>query len=231
MLNIPIAHSGLHGDGVPENSALAYKIAIVRGIPIEMDVQMTADKELVCFHDDNMARMTGEDCLVWDKTLEEIKAMTLGGTAERILTFAEFLELVRGAVPVMIELKTQKDYKTLVAKVIEQLKVYDGEYAVQSFDPRMVGEVAKLAPDVLRGQLVCKKRHEHVNFFVDKALGNGLLNFISKPDFININAEFLPVKKSWRKKYRIICWTIRTEEEKETASKYADNYIFERLRV
>ena len=64
ILNRPIAHRGLHGDGVPENSKAAYLAAIASGYPIEMNVQLTADEQLVCFHDDNLKRMTGEDALI-----------------------------------------------------------------------------------------------------------------------------------------------------------------------
>ena len=79
----PIAHRGLHDEFLPENSKAAYENAIENGYPIEMDIQLTKDGELVCFHDDNMVRMTGVDALVCDKTLAEIKEMRLAGTPGR----------------------------------------------------------------------------------------------------------------------------------------------------
>ena len=44
------AHRGLHGDGVAENSPAAFAGAIVRGLGIECDVQLSADGEAVVFH-------------------------------------------------------------------------------------------------------------------------------------------------------------------------------------
>ena len=86
----PIAHRGLHGNGVPENSAAAYIKAIEAGYPIEMDVQLTKDLQVVCFHDDDLKRMTGVDSLIYDKTYAELKELRLAGTDERIMLFFFF---------------------------------------------------------------------------------------------------------------------------------------------
>ena len=55
-------------------------------------------------------------------------------------------------------------------------------------------------------------------------------NFTVKPDFINMNVKYLPVKGKMIKNRRIICWTIRSEEDRKKAETYADNYIFEAIR-
>ena len=43
LVRIPIAHRGLHGPGVPENSLAAAKAAIEAGYAIEADIQPAAD--------------------------------------------------------------------------------------------------------------------------------------------------------------------------------------------
>ena len=55
------AHRGLHGNGVPENSMTAFKLAVEKGYGVELDVQMTKDKQLVVFHDGNLKRVCGVD--------------------------------------------------------------------------------------------------------------------------------------------------------------------------
>ncbi|MBO6263649.1 MAG: glycerophosphodiester phosphodiesterase [Clostridia bacterium] len=227
LLNRPIAHRGLHGDGVPENSEAAYRRAIYGNYPIEMDLQLTSDGAVVSFHDDDLKRMTGAKGLIWDKTLGEIKALRLADTDEKIMTFEELLELVGGKVPLMIEIKKQRDKGIIVDKTLDALKNYKGEFAIQSFDPRLVGEVAKKRPEILRGQLIDVARHKEINFFADKLLTGGYLNFISKPDFVNVNVDNLPVAKRVYKKAHLITWTIRNEEDKLKARKYAENYTFE----
>ena len=75
IINLPIAHRGLHGNGAGENTRTAYARAIEAGYPIEMDVQLTKDGVPVCFHDDNAKRVTGVDKLIWDMTIEEVKKL------------------------------------------------------------------------------------------------------------------------------------------------------------
>ena len=111
------------------------------------------------------------------------------------------------------------------------LKDYKGEYAVQSFDPRIMGEIKKLAPEILRGQLIAGNRYDNVSLPVYLILKNGLMNFKSSPDFINMEKEFLPVKKRVRGGADVICWTVRSEEDKLLAQRFGVNYIFEKIRV
>ena len=56
----PIAHRGLHNkaEGVIENTVSAAQAAIARGLPIELDVQLTADGEAIVFHDWELDRLT-----------------------------------------------------------------------------------------------------------------------------------------------------------------------------
>ena len=45
---------------------------------IEMDIQMTSDHELVLFHDYNTKRTTGEDLMIYNLTLQEVKQLNAG---------------------------------------------------------------------------------------------------------------------------------------------------------
>ena len=197
LMKTPVAHRGLHAaeKGIPENSFKAYAAAIEKGYPIEMDVQLTKDNKLVCFHDDNLKRVTGEDSLIWDKTLDEVENLRLSGTDEKIPTFDEFLSFIDGRVPIVIELKSQRTKGVIADEVIKRLDGYKGEFVVQSFDPFIMKEFR-----------------------------------VKRPDFMNMNVVYIPVSTRMRKNKRLITWTIRTEEDKAKAMKYADNYIFENIR-
>ncbi len=230
LLKSPVAHRGLHGNGIPENSAAAFENAIKNGYPIEMDIQLTSDLVPVVFHDDNMKRMTGEDANVRTKTLAEVKRMRLADTDERIMTFEEFLAFVDGRVPLVIEYKTQPDKKIIVDKTLPYLDKYKGEFVVQSFDPLIVKTLRKRRPGFIRGQLICQDRHKEQKWIIDRMLAHGLFNCLSKPDFINMNLKWLPVSKAMKRGKRLLCWTVRDDEDRIKAEKYADNYIFEYIR-
>ncbi len=231
LITRPIAHRGLHGGEIPENGKSAFLNAIDHNCPIETDVQISKDGELFCFHDDNLKRMTGVDSLIWDKTSAEIKELRLSDSDDGIMTFEEFLNLVGGRVPLLIEIKTCPRYTELTKKALQILEGYKGEFAVQSFDPRVMGIVKKTAPEILRGQLMYRMRNKEINIIKDFILRNGLLNFISKPDFINVDYYNLPIPKRIRKKARLLCWTIRDKDAKSIAEKLAENYVFEHIEI
>ena len=230
LLTKPVAHRGLHGDGIPENSFAAFDNAIKNGYPIEMDIQLTKDRVPVVFHDATVKRVTGVDKNIHDMTFAEVEELKLGGTDERIPTFEEFLKFVDGRVPLVIEYKTQTDKGIIVDETLPFLDEYKGEFVVQSFDPTIMAEFVKKRPDFIRGQLICQDRHKDMKFITDRLLAHGMLNFMSKPDFINMNVKYLPLSRAMKKNRRVICWTIRNDEDRKTAEKYADNYIFEHIR-
>jgi len=100
----PYAHRGLHGGGVPENSLAAFKKAVDSGHGIELDLQLSADGEVMVFHDYTLVRITGESGLLSERSAEELRSLRLSGTDEHIPTLREVLELVDGRVPLLVEI-------------------------------------------------------------------------------------------------------------------------------
>ena len=56
LINKYIAHKGLHGKGIPENSLGAFQKAVEKNYAIELDVQLTADNEVVVIHDEHLKK-------------------------------------------------------------------------------------------------------------------------------------------------------------------------------
>ena len=85
------AHRGLHGDGVPENSLEAFRRATQAGYGMELDVRLTADGEVVVFHDATLQRMCGMDKRVDALTLKQLQQLRLGDSLDSIPTFRQVL--------------------------------------------------------------------------------------------------------------------------------------------
>lgn len=85
-----IAHRGSRNEGLPENSLPAFLDALRKGADvIECDVWLTADKEVVVHHDENLKRVTGVDKIIHQvdyKTLPELDA-SKPGQFERLKDF------------------------------------------------------------------------------------------------------------------------------------------------
>lgn len=228
----PIAHRGLHTKDIPENSLSAFENALKNNYAIELDVQFTKDKEVVVFHDENLKRITNDTRNIEDVNYDELKNLRLGNTNEIIPTLEEVLELVDSKVAILIEIKDCKDYIELSEKTYEILKGYEGNYAIQSFNPFILEWYKNNASEVVRGQLsgTFTEGSESLNSFEKFALKNMLLNFKSKPNYIGYDLEGIPKSKleSLRKKGApIIVWTVKNKEDMEKAYKYSDNITFE----
>ncbi|MVT27559.1 glycerophosphodiester phosphodiesterase family protein [Nesterenkonia alkaliphila] len=226
----PITHRGLHGSGVPENSMAAFQASIEAGLPIELDVQLSADDQLVVHHDDHLQRLCGRQELVRQLSLQELTALTITGTDQQPLSFAQTLEFVDGRVPLLVEIKTGECRNLRAQAAAAALRDYRGECAVQSFDPLIVGWFAKNAPHVLRGQLSGSfAEKKDMSWATKKLLQNLGLNGISKPDFVAY--EYRAINQARARlisqRWPLLLWTITAQQDMERAYALADNVIFE----
>ncbi|MBQ9514271.1 MAG: glycerophosphodiester phosphodiesterase [Clostridia bacterium] len=228
LISRPIAHRGLWGNGIIENSLSAYHNAIIKGYPIEIDVYMSIDGELYSFHDLNLSRMTGKNADITSLSSQEIDKLRLSSD-EKIPRLKEVLSVVGGKVPLLIELKNQLNGDVLVKNTLKLLKEYRGEYAIQSFNPLYLKTVKKEMPNALIGILsTCdKKELKKEKFLTRLIVKNMALNFLIKPDFISYYYKGLPLKKRKTKNKKVIAWTITDEKTANAVAPYSDNIIFE----
>ncbi len=231
LVETPIAHRGLHDKNSPENSLGAFSKAIEKGYAIELDVQLLADNTVVVFHDESLARMTGNDGYLKYLSKEDLKALALKGTKETIPTLEQVLKLVNGQVPLLIEVKNKYKVGQLEQALIDVMKNYKGEFAVQSFNPFSLGYFRQHAPNILRGQLSGFFKGEKLGWAKKFALKRMSLNKkVSQPHFISYEAAALPNR--FVKKYKnlpLLAWTVRSKEEYLKTVKYCDNIIFEKF--
>ncbi len=182
------AHRGLHKKDktIPENSLAAFERASSYGYGMELDVQLSKDGQVVVFHDDTLDRVCGVESRVDEKTYDELRQLSLCGTTQTIPLFSEVLKTVRGRGPLIVELKNGKRNEELCEKTYALLKKYSGEYCIESFNPFIVRWFKKNAPEVIRGQLANppKDYNGEVGPLTAVILGNCLLNFLARPQFI-----------------------------------------------
>lgn len=229
------AHRGLFNREVPENSLGAFHRAVERGYGIELDIQLTADKRVVVFHDYTLKRMCGEDVKVSQLTLAQLRTYRLAGTDYTIPTLAEVLNTVRGRVPLLIELKGETVDDALCFRAAKLLDEYDGPYLVESFNPFLLRWFKIHRPEIARGQLVTNLLAEkrEGNVIVNLVLSGMLLNFLSRPDIIACDARHTggPAYYICAKLFRAkrFYWTVRDPEDFEAIRQSEAWSIFERF--
>jgi len=230
IIKDPIAHRGLHDTVFPENSLGSFQAAIKNNFPIEIDLQLTKDQKLVVFHDYDLQRMCGYPKKVIDCDLDFLTKLTLLKTSELVPSLKDTLNLVNGQVPLLIEIKTESFNKKIIDVLVSELNDYQGLYAVQCFNPKMLHYLKKRYPSIIRGILSCEFKLETFSFLKRIILSKMYLNFWIKPHFIAYQFQSLKklnIKKYQNKNIVVLAWTLRSQDDTNKIKCYCQNIIFE----
>ena len=178
-----MAHRGASA-AAPENTMAAFRQAIDDGADwIEIDVQETADGEVVVAHDSDLMKLSGNPLKIWDATLADLADIDIGSwvapqfSEERMATLTDVLRLCKGKVGVNIELKYyghDQQLEQRVVDIVEAEQMAD-QIMVMSLKPEGVAKVKALRPNWRCGLLL--------------SLYVGKLKDI-EADFLAVNSKF-----------------------------------------
>lgn len=236
----PIAHRGLHdaAKGIIENTAAAFEAAIAKGYGIECDVRPAGCGTPMVFHDLTLERLIEAEGPIAGHAAGALKKLRYRNVGGNMIDLPELLELVSGRVPVLIEIKSEWDapdtrYLQAIATAARR---YDRPIALMSFDPAVMAAIRGLAPEVPRG--IVSGQFAADCWWRDKlgperaySLTHLLESGPVAPDFYayDINALPTPVTRFVREVLGLplLTWTVRTEEQRAAAARWADAPIFE----
>lgn len=156
------AHRGASGYA-PENTMASFEKAVELGTDgFELDVQLTADGELVVIHDEWLERVSDGSGYVKDYTYEQLKQLNFNKNfpqygPQQIPLLKEVLRLVKKAgIKVNIELKTGVfHYPGIVEKtlqLVEEMGLKDS-VIYSSFNHQTCVDIKKIQPDAYVGFL------------------------------------------------------------------------------
>lgn len=146
----------------PENTIYAFEEAVGIGADyIELDVQLTADGQLVVFHDNTIDRTTDGKGELSKYTYEELQEFSAGSWFSKdgmfddakIVLFSDVLECVGNDILLNIEIKNHGDIVRTAEKTVEVIEEYGIERScyVTSFSYKALKTVKKLNPKIKTG--------------------------------------------------------------------------------
>lgn len=222
----PIAHRGFHDLNRTcwENTLSAFGAAAERGYAIECDVHLAADGVPVVFHDDELKRLTGQEGRIFERTAAELRQARVGGTADHVPTLEELLALVAGRVPLVIELKgiEGKD-GGLVGKVADQLRRYDGNAAIMSFDHWLVREFPRQAAGIPGGLTALGRSESDIEGHFSMLAHDIAFVSYCLADLPNRFISFVRERLAMP----VITWTVRDQPAVDLTFRHADQITFE----
>lgn len=156
-----IAHRGAAG-ARPENTLASVQKAVEDGADwVEIDVQETADGEVVVMHDSDFMKIAGVDLKIWDATRAELDQIDIGSwfdpayADQRTPTLADVLEITRDKSRLLIELKYYGHDQSLEERtiaVVENAGMAD-QVATMSLKYPAVTKMKQLRPEWNAGVL------------------------------------------------------------------------------
>ena len=217
-----IIHRGKVNKNMVENTLPAFMKCVDLGYAIELDIRLLKYKTIVVFHDANLKRLTGISEDIKDCTYEELKKFKIKNKY-KIVTLKSVLNLVNGKVPILIDIKGNKENYILEEELLKILSTYSGEVLIQSFQVRSLNWLWKKQRKYAYGLII-------LNYFQLKLLTKLWINF--RYDFISCQMSSIKDKniKKLRKYKKIFGWTIKNNEDIQKYSSFCDKFICENIQ-
>lgn len=155
-----IAHRGASFDA-PENTLAAFRLAWEQTADgIEGDFCFTRDRQVVCIHDDDTLRTTGQYFEVRSTDLQQLLSLEVGAwkhpsfDGEPIPTFSQVLRAMPANKWLVAELKTGPEIVELVARELAQTKFDQTRLLIIAFDESTIAESKRALQNVKAHWLV-----------------------------------------------------------------------------
>ena len=189
LTSSPIAHRGITNqkEGILENSIESVKLCLKYNIPIEIDVRMTKENEIILLHDNYVIFNSNTKKHYKNITNNDINNKCILNSNCKIATLKQTLETIEGKIPILIEPKIEKNKKKMKAFIeeLEQiLNTYNGPYAIHSFHFNihklfknnkikkgiiipMLNTLPTFLKNLLNKAILNKKEHDFISFKVE----------------------------------------------------------------
>ena len=197
-----------------ENTLASFIKAVETGMTgVELDVQYSADKQLVVFHDWELKNWNGYTKKIETMLYSEIQKISLhDDDNNKIPLFREVLNVLSKKCIIVVEIKSIHFFNTGIEKnVLEIIKEFEFEQncIISSFNPLILRRIRKLNPNILTAYLWSKTDPQFI-------LNSPLFVWLCRPDAFHADIAFLEEKlMDWirRKKMNVLTFTVKNKSD------------------
>lgn len=143
-----VGHRGAAGE-VCENTLPSFKRAVEADVDmIELDVQMTKDGKLVCFHDWTLERLGGRTASIEQSDSDLVTRITIAPDGSRVPLLAQALDVIPDSIPINLEIKRRRAHSGKLARIVVEQLNDRAQVLVSSFDWECLEKVRTLEPEL-----------------------------------------------------------------------------------
>ena len=199
-----ISHRGRTTLGSPDNTVHSITDAIDLKVDmVEFDVRRTKDRQLICFHDDQIEGKAICDILFSDIT--EINPV--------VPTLEQILWTAKGKIEVDVELK-ESGYEEEVISMVTDYFGYD-QFIMKSFDRSVVKRIKELDSHIFTGLLLGEEWSlpQFIEVLKESLTGSGVST--DGADFLSPNYKIVEVglmERLRKKQIPIQVWTVNDDK-------------------
>ena len=167
-MTLVVGHRGAAAEA-PENTLASFQLAVEQGADaVELDVHLTADRELAVIHDATLERTTDRRDAVADVTMAQVREADAGyefsrpgdagfpfrGQGLRVPTLGEILDWLPDDIGLVIEIKAPAAIEPAVTALRDHPVRTSDRVSLISFHEAAIEEARRLDPGLATGYLL-----------------------------------------------------------------------------
>lgn len=215
-----ITNKGIYDNQIIfENTIESFSESIKNKYPISFSLNITKDNKIIIYNDEDLTKLMNLKDKINSITYEELNYLS----SYHIPTLEEVLNLIKGKVPIIINIKDSSKKNMIEKEIVNYLDNYQGQFAIISKNVRVIKWFNNNKPNYIIGEILTKNRN--------LSLINFMINCSITSDFKSINIDYYDIYKIKKIKedYLVLGYLINDQEKYEVYKDVFDNLIIDKL--
>ena len=212
LKNSVIAHRGVYDNQrIYENTIGSIERCIKENVPIFLDISLLKDNTIICFADKTLTRLIHVEEQTSDVTLNDLNYYS----KIKIPTIEEALVLIRGRVPVILNIRSTSKKHFIESQLVAMLKNYPVEnICIQSEDTNVLKYIYKYNKKIRLGYSVSKNNYYKFLLF-------------HSFDYVCLDSLLVSDKQArkLKERYFLIGYNIKNKEQYLRRKGFYDAYV------
>lgn len=202
-----------------ENTIESFSKAIKNNYQISFSLNITKDNKIIVYDNNDLTKLMNLKDKINSITYEELNYLC----SYHVPTLKEALDLIKGKVPIIINIKNKTKKNLLLKELIEELDNYNGEFALISKNVKVINWFNKNKPNYIIGEILTKRR--------SLSLVNFIINCLIVTDFKSININYYDIYKikQIKEDFLVLGYLINDQEKYLVYKDVFDNLMIDRL--